>query len=178
VFVHGFLTVNGQKMSKSRGTFITARRYLERLPPEPLRYYFAAKLTAASKTSTSASTTSWRAPIQRPGRQATSTSPAAAPASSSAAAAGSRALPDPALYAEFARPSTISARCTNREYAAAIREIMLLADRANQYVDQHKPWTLAKDPARAAEVNGIATQGINLFRVLMSYLAPVLPALG
>ena len=84
--------------------------------------------------------------------------------------------PSPALYREFtAAGERIAALYESREYATAIREIMELADRANRYIDQHKPWTLAKDPARADEVRAIATQGLNLFRVLMSYLAPVLP---
>ncbi|NBW89498.1 MAG: methionine--tRNA ligase subunit beta, partial [Gammaproteobacteria bacterium] len=88
-------------------------------------------------------------------------------------------LPDPALYAEFAGASErIAALYDARDYSAAMREIMLLADRANQYVDAHKPWALAKDPAQAEAVLGVATQGINLFRVLMVYLAPVLPQIA
>jgi methionyl-tRNA synthetase len=89
------------------------------------------------------------------------------------------ALPDPALYDEFtAAGERIAALYESRDYSAAIREIMELADRANRYVDQHKPWALAKDPARADEVRAIATQGVNLFRVLMNYLAPVLPRMA
>ncbi len=86
------------------------------------------------------------------------------------------ALPDTALYGEFvAAGDRIAELYEQREYASAIREIMALADRANQYVDRHKPWALAKDPAQAAQVRAIATQGINLFRALMIYLSPVLP---
>jgi methionyl-tRNA synthetase len=85
-------------------------------------------------------------------------------------------LPDLPLYHQFtAAAEPIAALYEAREYGAAIREIMDLADRANRYIDQHKPWTLAKDPARAEEVLGVATQGLNLFRVLINYLAPVLP---
>jgi len=88
-------------------------------------------------------------------------------------------LPDPQLYAEFAAlRGTIAELYDARDYSAAIRGIMGLADRANQYVDTHKPWALAKDPAKAAEVLAVCTQGINLFRVLMSYLAPVLPQMA
>jgi methionyl-tRNA synthetase len=88
-------------------------------------------------------------------------------------------LPDPQLYAEFAAlRSTIADLYDQRDYSAAIRGIMGLADRANQYVDMHKPWALAKDPAKAAEVLAVCTQGINLFRVLMSYLAPVMPQMA
>ena len=88
-------------------------------------------------------------------------------------------LPDPQLYEEFAAlRGTIADLYDGREYSAAIRGIMALADRANQYVDTHKPWALAKDPAKAAEVLAVCTQGINLFRVLMSYLAPVMPQMA
>jgi methionyl-tRNA synthetase len=88
-------------------------------------------------------------------------------------------LPDPGLYQEFAAlRATIGELYDARDYSAAIRGIMGLADRANQYVDTNKPWALAKDPAKAAEVLAVCTQGINLFRVLMSYLAPVLPEMA
>jgi methionyl-tRNA synthetase len=88
-------------------------------------------------------------------------------------------LPDPQLYEEFAAlRGTIADLYDAREYSAAMRGIMGLADRANQYVDTHKPWALAKDPAKAAEVLAVCTQGINLFRVLMSYLAPVMPQMA
>ena len=88
-------------------------------------------------------------------------------------------LPDPALYGEFtAAAPRIAALYEHLDYAQAMREIMALADRANQYVDAHKPWALAKDPAKASEVLAVATQGVNLFRVLMLYLAPVLPQMA
>ena len=89
------------------------------------------------------------------------------------------ALPEPGLYQEFAAAGErIATLYEAREYSAAMREIMELADRANRYIDQHKPWTLVRDPARADEVRAIATQGLNLFRVLMSCLAPVLPRMA
>lgn len=179
VYVHGFLTVNGQKMSKSRGTFITARRYLEHLPPEPLRYYFAAKLGPdLDDIDLNLDDLVARVNSDIVGKLVNIASRCAG----FVARGGGRlagTLPQPALYAEFAGARAgIAALYEARDYAAAIREIMLFADRANQYVDQHKPWTLAKDPARAAEVLGIATQGINLFRVLMTWLAPVLPRIA
>jgi len=88
-------------------------------------------------------------------------------------------LPDPVLYEEFAAMrGPIADLYDGRDYSAALRGIMGLADRANQYVDSMKPWALAKDPAKAAEVLAVCTQGINLFRVLMSYLAPVLPQMA
>ena len=88
-------------------------------------------------------------------------------------------LPDPALYQQFTGAGErIAQLYESREYATAIREIMELADHANRYIDQHKPWALAKQTGRAEEVRAIATQGLNLFRVLMSYLAPVLPQIA
>jgi methionyl-tRNA synthetase len=176
VFCHGFLTINGQKMSKSRGTFITAERYLERLPPEPLRYYFAAKLGGGIEDiDFNLEDFVARSNADLVGKLVNLASRCAGFVERSGGKLAAT-LPEPALYQEFAAASEpIAALYETREYAAAIREIMLLADRANRYIDQHKPWTLAKDPARAAEVLGIATEGINLFRVLLSYLAPVLP---
>jgi methionyl-tRNA synthetase len=179
VHVHGFLTIDGQKMSKSRGTFITARRYLERLPAEPLRYYFAAKLgPGVEDIDLSLDDFLARTNSDIVGKLVNIASRCAG----FVARAGGRlasSLPDPSLQARFvAAGENVAALYEARDYAAAVREIMALADAANQYVDHHKPWALAKDPARAAEVLGIATQGINLFRVLMAYLAPVLPTMA
>jgi methionyl-tRNA synthetase len=176
VFVHGFLTVDGQKMSKSRGSFITARRYLERLPPEPLRYYFAAKLgPGIDDIDLGLADFSARVNSDLVGKLVNIASRCAGFVSRAGGVLAGE-LADPPLYAEFAGArERIGALYEARDYAAAMREIMLLADRANQYVDTRKPWALAKDPARAAEVLAITTQGLNLFRVLMSLLAPVLP---
>ena len=179
VHAHGFLTVNGQKMSKSRGTFINGRYYLDRLPPEPLRYYFAAKLTCGiDDIDMSLEDFVNRFNSDIVGKLVNIASRCAG----FIARGGGRlagALPDPALYAEFAAARTLIAACYDgRDFAAAIREIAALADRANQYIDAEKPWNIAKDPARAAEVLGVCTQGINLFRALMMYLAPVLPAMA
>jgi methionyl-tRNA synthetase len=176
VHAHGFLTINGQKMSKSRGTFITANRYLELLPAEPLRYYFAAKLgPGVDDIDLSLEDFTARVNSDLVGKLVNIASRCAGFVARGGGTLSS-ALPDPALYAEFtaARPR-IAALYEQLDYAQAMREIMLLADRANQYVDTHKPWALAKDPEKAAETLGIATQGVNLFRVLMVYLAPVLP---
>jgi methionyl-tRNA synthetase len=179
VFAHGFLTINGQKMSKSRGTFITAQRYLERLPPEPLRYYFAAKLgSGIEDIDFNLEDFVARSNSDLVGKLVNIASRCAG----FIERGGGRlapALADAPLYEEFtAAAEPIAALYEAREYAAAIREIMVLADRANRYVDQHKPWALAKDAARADEVRAIATQGVNLFRVLVGYLTPVLPRLA
>jgi len=176
VHVHGFLTINGQKMSKSRGTFITANRYLELLPAEPLRYYFAAKLgPGVDDIDLSLDDLTARVNSDIVGKLVNIASRCAGFVARGGGKLADR-LPDPALYAEFtAAAPRIAALYEQLDYAQAMREIMLLADRANQYVDTHKPWALAKDPSKAEETLGIAIQGINLFRVLMVYLAPVLP---
>ena len=179
VFVHGFLTVNGAKMSKSRGTFISASRYLSLLPAEPLRFYFATKLNAAVEDiDLSLDDFVARVNSDIVGKLVNIASRCAGFIQRGGGRLAAR-LPDPQLYAEFAAlRSTIAELYDARDYSAALRGIMGLADRANQYVDTHKPWALAKDPARAAEVLAVCTQGINQFRVLMSYLAPVLPRMA
>ena len=179
VFVHGFLTVNGAKMSKSCGSFITARRYLERLPPEPLRYYFAAKLgNGVDDIDLSLEDFTARVNSDIVGKLVNIASRCAGFIERGGGRLAST-LPDPALYSEFSGAAErIGTAFEARDYSGAIREIMLLADKANQYVDQHKPWALAKDPGKADEVRAVATQGINMFRALMSFLAPVLPAMA
>jgi methionyl-tRNA synthetase len=179
VFAHGFLTVNGQKMSKSRGTLVSAERYLERLPPEPLRYYFAAKLgSGIEDIDFSLEDFAARTNSDLVGKLVNIASRCAGFIERGGGRL-SAALADAPLYDEFAAAAEpIAALYEAREYATAMREIMLLADRANRYVDQHKPWILAKDAARADELRAIATQGVNLFRVLVSYLAPVLPQMA
>jgi methionyl-tRNA synthetase len=179
VHVHGFLTINGQKMSKSRGTFITARRYLDHLPAEALRYYFAAKLgSGVDDIDLSLEDFTARVNSDLVGKLVN----IASRCSGFIARSGGHlapALADAALYAEFTTAAPrLASLYEARDYSQAIREIMALADKANQYVDANKPWALAKDPTRADEVVAVATQGINLFRVLMVYLAPVLPQMA
>jgi methionyl-tRNA synthetase len=179
VFVHGFLTINGVKMSKARGTFITARRYLERLPAEALRFYFAGKLgPGVDDIDLSLDDFVARVNSDIVGKLVNIASRCAGFVQRAGGRLATQ-LPDPQLYEEFAAlRGTIADLYDAREYSAAMRGIMGLADRANQYVDSNKPWALAKDPARAAEVLAVCTQGINLFRVLMSYLAPVMPQMA
>jgi methionyl-tRNA synthetase len=179
VFVHGFLTVNGAKMSKSRGTFISASHYLSLLPAEPLRFYFAGKLNAAVEDiDLSLDDFVARVNSDVVGKLVNIASRCAGFVQRGGGRLAAK-LPDPVLYEEFAAlRGTIGELYDSRDYSAALRGIMGLADRANQYVDAHKPWALAKDPAKAAEVLAVCTQGINLFRVLMSYLAPVMPRMA
>ncbi len=179
VHVHGFLNVDGQKMSKSRGTFVTARRYLDLLPADHLRYYFAAKLSnGLDDIDFSLADFTARVNSDVVGKLVNIASRCAPFIGKAGGSLGS-SLPDPGLYAEFTAASErVADLFESRDYAGAIREIMQLTDRANQYVDHHKPWALAKDPARLAEAHAVATQGINLFRVLMTWLAPVMPGVA
>jgi methionyl-tRNA synthetase len=180
VHAHGFLTINGQKMSKSRGTFITARRYLDHLPAESLRYYFAAKLgSGIDDMDMNLDEFTTRVNSEIVGKLVNIASRCAGFISKSAGGKLANSLADPELYAAFvAAGETIAQAYEARESAAAVREIMALADRANQYVDLRKPWMLAKDRGKAAEVQAVCTQALNLFRVLMIYLQPILPEMA
>jgi len=180
VFAHGFLTVNGQKMSKSRGTFVAARTYLDHLNPEYLRYYYAVKLSAGIEDiDLNLDDFTARVNSDLVGKVVNIASRCAGFITKNFGGQLDSKLEDPELYADFVAAGDMLARhYDQREYSRAMREIMLLADRANQYIDQRKPWQLAKDPTTAAEVQAVCTQGLNLFRVLMLYLAPVLPAMA
>jgi methionyl-tRNA synthetase len=177
VHAHGFLTINGQKMSKSRGTFITARRYLDHLQPEYLRYYFAAKLgPTIDDLDMNLDEFTTRLNSDVVGKLVNIASRCAGFISKSADGMLAAALPEPELHAAFAAAGeAIAAAYEVRDTAGAVREIMALADRANQYIDARKPWNLAKQADKSAEVQGVCTQGLNLFRSLMIYLQPVLP---
>ena len=180
VHAHGFLTVNGEKMSKSRGTFVTARRYLDALPPDYFRYFLAAKLgPGLEDIDMNLDEFATRINADLVGKLVNIASRCASFIHRGFGGRLSTALPEPGLYQEFAEAgSGIMEAWESLEYAAAVREIMALADRANLYIDRQKPWLAAKDPARAAEVQAVCTQGINLFRVLMTYLKPVLPVIA
>jgi methionyl-tRNA synthetase len=178
VHAHGFLTVNGEKMSKSRGTFVTARRYLDNLPPDYFRYFLAAKLgPGLDDIDMNLEEFATRINADLVGKLVNIASRCASFIHRGFGGRLAAALPEPALYREFVDAGAgIVEAWESLEYAAAVREVMALADRANLYIDRQKPWLAAKDPARAAEVQAVCTQGINLFRLLMAYLKPVLPA--
>lgn len=176
IFVHGFLTINGQKMSKSRGTFITAERYLQSLNPEYLRYYFAAKLTPQIED-IDLNFTDFCARVNSDlvGKFVNLASRCAGFIHQYSQGRLSSSLPHPELFESFLVAREIIAESyENRNYSRTVREIMALADRANQYIDQEKPWQLAKE-SKLSRVQAIATQGINLFKVLATYLHPILP---
>jgi methionyl-tRNA synthetase len=180
IHAHGFLTINGQKMSKSRGTFVTARRYLDVLKPEYLRYYFSAKLgPGLDDLDLNFDEFVTRLNSDIVGKLVNIASRCAGFITKGAGGALAAELSDPALYAAFMEAGeSIAASYEKRDLAGAMREIMALADRANQYIDTHKPWMLAKQPDKAAEVQAVCTQGLNLFRALMIYLQPVLPQMA
>lgn len=180
VNVHGYVTVNGAKMSKSKGTFIKASTYLNHLDPECLRYYYAAKLNSriddldlnledfvqrvnadvVNKLVNLASRNAGFIAKRFDGKLAATCA-------------------EPELYAEFANARTVIAEAyESREFSRAIREIMALADKANRYVDDKAPWVIAKQEGADAELQAVCSVGINLFRVLMAYLKPVMPLLA
>ncbi len=179
VFVHGFLQVDGSKMSKSRGTFIMAETYLEHLNPEYLRYYFAAKLgNNVVDMDLNLEDFSARVNSDLVGKVVNIASRCAGfivkrfdgmLATQSAA---------PELHLEFANAAdAIAERYEKREFSQAMRDIMALADKANQFIDEHKPWILIKDETKLDEVQQVCTAGLNAFRSLCIYLKPVLPNL-
>jgi len=178
VFCHGFLTVNGQKMSKSRGTFIKARTYLEHLDPEYLRYYFAGKLgSGIEDLDLNLDDFLQRVNADLVGKVVNIASRCAGFINKRFDGRLSARLVEPGLFERFvARGEDIAAFYEAREYAKAVREVMELADAANQYIDERKPWLLAREPGREGEVQDVCTMGLNLFRVLLVYLKPVLPA--
>jgi methionyl-tRNA synthetase len=177
VYCHGFLTVNGQKMSKSRGTFIKARTYLDNLKPEYLRYYYAAKLSSGvDDIDLNLEDFMQRVNSDLVGKVVNIASRCAGFINKRFDNRLSAELPDAALYNELVNAGeSIAAAFENREYGKAVREIMALADKANVYIDNNKPWVLIKEEGKETEVQAICTQGINLFRVLMTYLKPILP---
>jgi methionyl-tRNA synthetase len=180
IFAHGFLTVNGEKMSKSRGTFITARTYLDHLNPEYLRYYFAAKLSAGvDDIDLNFDDFSQRVNSDLVGKVVNIASRCSGFISKRFENTLSTNCSEPALFQEFINTNeTIAEFYEAREFGKAMREIMALADKANQYIDEKKPWLIAKQEGNEAELHDVCSMGINLFRLLASFLKPVIPALA
>lgn len=177
VYAHGFLTVDGQKMSKSRGTFITAKSYLEQgLNPEWMRYYIAAKLNSKIEDiDLNLQDFISRVNSDLVGKYVN----IAARASGFIAKRFESRLKDvadSALLAKLTAQSEAIAECyESREYAKALRDIMALADIVNEYVDANKPWELAKQEGQDARLHEVCSELINAFTMLTAYLAPVLP---
>ena len=180
VFAHGFLTVNGQKMSKSRGTFIKARTYLDNLDPAYLRYYYAAKLgPTIEDIDLNLDDFTARVNSDLVGKLVNIASRCAGFIGKRFDGKLADSLPESALFAEVADAAeTIAEHFERREYSKAMRLIMSLADSANRYIDEKKPWVMIKDDEQLDNVQAVCTQGLNMFRSLMVYLTPVIPAVA
>jgi methionyl-tRNA synthetase len=180
VFVHGFVTVNGAKMSKSKGTFIKARTFLDHLNPEYLRYYYAAKL-GSGVTDIDLNFEDFTARVNSDlvGKVVNIASRCASFITKKFDGKLSSNVANQPLVNEFIAASPqIAEHFENRDYNRAIRQIMALADKANQYIDAQAPWVTIKDPELQAQTHETCSLGINLFRLLMIYLQPVLPEMA
>ncbi len=177
IFTHGFLTINGQKMSKSRGTFVQAQQFSKHFPTDTLRYYFAAKMNGGLEDLDLAGEDY----IQRVnadliGKVVNIASRSASFIHKYFNGQLSDQLENPVLFKQWsAETQDIILAYQQRDNARAIRHIMALADKINQYVDSQKPWVLAKDESQLPQVQLVCTMALNGFRLLMQLLAPVLP---
>jgi methionyl-tRNA synthetase len=180
IHTHGFITVNGTRMSKSRGTFINAATYLEHLDPECLRYYYATKL-GGTVDDMDINLDDFVARVNSDvvGKVVNIASRCAGFIGKHFDGRLAGSLHDPALWQRFVGAADgIAARYEKGEVSRAVREIMALADQANAYIAEHAPWQLIKQEGQQATVQAVCSQGINLFRVLMVYLKPILPKLA
>ena len=180
VNIHGFVTVNGAKMSKSKGTFIKGRTYLEHLNPEYLRYFFASKLNdSVADIDLNFEDFVQKVNADLVGKVVNIASRCAGFISKKFDGKLSANIENPALLSEFQNAQAgIADAIENRQYHKAIRDIMALADKANQYIDAQAPWVTIKDESKQALTHDVCSMGIHLFRILMIYLTPVLPKLS
>lgn len=180
IAIHGFLTIDGQKMSKSRGTFIKALTYLQYLDPEYLRYYFASKLSSHIED-IDLNLDDFRLKVNADliGKVVNIASRCAGFIHKHFHDTLSDTCPNETLLNGFIQAEEKIAQCyEQRELSQAVREIMTLADRANQYIDQEKPWLVIKNAHEKQKTQEICSLGINLFRILVIYLKPILPLLA
>ena len=180
VHTHGFLTVDGTKMSKSRGTFILAKTYLDHLSPEYLRYYYAAKLNgSADDLDLNLEDFVARVNSDLVGKVINIASRTAGFLVKQFDGVLADTVHDEALMAQFhAQVEPIAALFESGDTAKAMREVTALADAANQYIAKHEPWNMAKDPEQRDAVQLVCSQGINMFRCLAIFLKPVLPEMA
>jgi methionyl-tRNA synthetase len=180
LFVHGHVTVDGQKISKRRGNFVTASAFAAKIDPDYLRYYYASKLgPTADDLDLNLADFVAKVNSDLVGKLVNIASRCAGFVHKLGGGRLADRLPEPDLYAEFAAAADdLAEDFEQREYSRAVRKIMALADRANQYIDEKKPWIMAKDAGAAAEVVAVCTLGLNLFRALIVYLKPIVPALA
>ena len=177
IFTHGFLVANGEKMSKSRGTFISADNYMEHLDPEFLRYYFCAKMSSGiHDIDFNPVDFVQRVNADLIGKYVNIASRCAGFLKKGFDSVLSLECAEPELVGEFVEAGEVIGDCyRRREYGQAVRDIMALADRANQYIDEKKPWVLAREEGAGQELHDVCSVGINLFRLITIYLHPVLP---
>lgn len=180
IYSHGFVTVNGNKMSKSRGTFIKAETYLRHLNPEYLRYYFAAKLgNRIDDIDLNLEDFAQRVNSDLVNKVVNIASRCAGFITKKFEGKLADTIEDRTLIDTFiSKGDEIAGHYENREFSRACRDIMALADIANQYVDEKKPWTLAKEEGKENEVQQVCSLGLNLYRILVLYLKPILPKLA
>ncbi|MBU3001926.1 methionine--tRNA ligase [Paraglaciecola arctica] len=180
VNVHGFVTVNGAKMSKSKGTFIKGRTYLDHLNPEYLRYYFASKLSdAVTDIDLNFEDFAQKVNSDLVGKVVNIASRCASFITKRFDGKLSTNVLEPELVAEFhLAEASIATAFEKRQYHKAIREIMALADKANQFIDANAPWVTIKDESKQQFTHDVCSLGINLFRILVVYLKPVVPTLA
>jgi methionyl-tRNA synthetase len=180
VCVHGFVTVNGKKMSKSRGTFINARCYLDHLNPEYLRYYYASKLTASVEDiDLNLEDFTQKVNSDLVGKVVNIASRCAKFITKGNDGVLSSTIENSELWQQVSDAGKVIAEhYENREFSKAIREIMAQADAANEYIAAMEPWKLNKDETQQQKVQDICSLGINLFRLLLTYLKPVLPSVA
>ncbi len=177
ISVHGFVTVNGKKMSKSRGTFINARCYLEHLDPEYLRYYYASKLSrSVEDIDLNLGDFVQKVNSDLVGKVVNIASRCAKFIAQGNAGVLSENIENPQLWAQVRdAQERIAEHYENRDFGKAVREIMAQADAANEYIAAREPWKLNKDDSQRQQVQDICSLGINLFRLLVIYLKPILP---
>ncbi|OCG06700.1 methionine--tRNA ligase [Gilliamella sp. wkB178] len=180
IFVHGYVTVDGAKMSKSRGTFIQASTYLKHLDPDCLRYYYAAKLSPhIDDIDLNLEDFVQRVNSDLVNKVVNIASRSAGFINKRFDGKLSAQVSEPELYAQFVEKAQIIADYfEQRESGKAIREIMALADEANRYIDEKAPWVVAKQDGQDQALQDICSMGIHLFRILMTYLKPIVPSLA
>lgn len=180
IFCHGFVTIDGYKMSKSRGTYIKAQTYLEHLPPEYFRYYLATKLNdQIEDMDVNFDDFIQRVNSDLVGKFVNIASRCASFIHKNFEGKLAKKMAKPELFEAFAKEGdSIAEKYEARDFNQAVRQIMALADRANQYIDESKPWTMIKNPELKEETQEVCTLGLNLFRLLAIYLKPVLPVIA
>jgi methionyl-tRNA synthetase len=177
IYANGMLTVSGKKMSKSRGTFINAETFLEHANPEQLRYYFAAKLSSSSEDiDLNLNDFVQRINSDLIGKYVNIASRSASFIQKYFDLTLAEQCDDPALWQHFIdQAQSIAQHFEQREFSHAVRAIMAMTDKANQYIDQHKPWLLIKDPQQQHKAHQVCSLCLELFRILSTYLKPILP---